>query len=463
MAFVFYDTETTGISTDFDQILQFAAIRTDADLNEIDRFEIRCRLLPHVIPHPAALKVTGMTIARATDPSLPCHYEMIRTIQAKMAEWSPAIFVGYNSLNFDEHLLRQALFRTLHAPYLTNTNGNCRADAMTLVQAASQFSPECVVVPTGPTGKAVFKLDQLAPANGFSHENAHDALADVEATIHMAKCVRERAPDCWSRFVRFSSKAGVNSFVESEDAFVLTEFYFNRPYHYVVAPLGADPDNPAAQLCLDLRHDLDWVSSLTDAQLGTWVAKSPKPVRKVRTNAAPSIAPVDDVPPSFLGALSEDHIEAAAQRVRDDDELRQRLIKAVMANRVDYEDSPHVEEQIYAGFIPDGDKARMETFHLVPWQYRVAIVEALEDERLRYYGYRLIHERHPELLTAEVREFYRTHDSGRLMDASGTAKWNTLLVALAAIGETRVGCSEEQSEMLNEYEAYLQARIAAGG
>ncbi len=463
MAFVFYDTETTGISTAFDQILQFAAIRTDADLNEIDRFEIRCRLLPHIIPHPAALKVTGMTIARATEPGLPCHYEMIRAVQSKMAGWSPAIFVGYNSLNFDEHLLRQALFRTLHAPYLTNTNGNCRADAMTLVQAASQISPGCVVIPTGPTGKAVFKLDQLAPANGFAHDNAHDALADVEATIHMAKCIRERAPDCWSRFVRFSSKAGVNAFIDGEDAFVLTEFYFNKPYHYVVTPLGPDPDNPSARLCLDLRHDVNFVASLSDNALAAWVAKSPKPVRKVRTNAAPSIAPVDDVPPSFLGALTADQIEAASEQIRDDDGLRQRLIEAVMSGRGEYEDSPHIEEQIYAGFIPDDDKARMETFHLVPWQNRVVIVDALEDERLRYYGYRLIHERHPELLSAEIREFYRTHDSGRLMDASGTAKWNTLLVALAAIGETRVGCSEEQSQMLDEYEAYLQARIAAGG
>ena len=47
MAFVFYDTETTGSDTFYDQILQFAAIRTDDALNEIDRFEIRCRIQPH--------------------------------------------------------------------------------------------------------------------------------------------------------------------------------------------------------------------------------------------------------------------------------------------------------------------------------------------------------------------------------------------------------------------------------
>jgi len=43
MSFVFYDTETKGISTAFDQILQFGAIKTDDDLNEIERFEIGAR------------------------------------------------------------------------------------------------------------------------------------------------------------------------------------------------------------------------------------------------------------------------------------------------------------------------------------------------------------------------------------------------------------------------------------
>lgn len=462
MSFVFYDTETTGISTDFDQILQFAAIWTDADLNEIDRMDTRCRLLPHVVPHPAALKVTGMSIARVNDAALPCHYEMVRSIRAKLETWSPAIFIGYNSMRFDEQLLRQALFKTLHEPYLTNTNGNSRADAMTLIQTASQFTPECVVVPRNAKGNCVFKLDQLAPANGFSHDNAHDALADVEATIHLAKCVRDGSPECWSRFLRFSSKVGVNGFVASKGAFVLTEFYFNRPYHFVVAPIGPDPDNPAAQLCLDLRHELDFVSSLSQTALATWVAKSPMPIRKVRTNAGPSLAPVEEVPAAFLGALNPDQIAAAARRVREDTDLKQRLIAAVIEGRKHFETSPHVEEQIYTSFIPISDKPRMEAFHLARWQDRVAILEEFQDERLRYYGLRLIHERYPEFLPPEARDFYRNHDRARLMDVTGSAKWNTLAASLGAIEETRKGCTPDQLSMLNEYEAYLQDRIAAG-
>ena len=129
MAFVFYDTETTGTDAAFDQILQFAAIRTDAHLNELDRFEIRCRLMPHIVPAPAAMLVTKVGAAQLFDPSLCSHYDMMCRIRAKLIAWSPALFIGYNSLHFDEHLLRQAFYKSLHPPYLTNTGGNSRCDA----------------------------------------------------------------------------------------------------------------------------------------------------------------------------------------------------------------------------------------------------------------------------------------------------------------------------------------------
>ena len=77
MVYVFYDTETTGRDTTFDQILQFAAMLADADLNELDRFETRCPLLPYVIPAPGALLAPGVTPAMLTDCDLPSHYEMM--------------------------------------------------------------------------------------------------------------------------------------------------------------------------------------------------------------------------------------------------------------------------------------------------------------------------------------------------------------------------------------------------
>jgi exodeoxyribonuclease I len=117
-SFVFYDTETTGTDTVFDQILQFAAILTDDHMRELDRFEIRCRLLPHVVPAAGALIATGVSPLLLTDSALPTHYEA-RQIARKLADWSPSIFLGYNSMSFDEELLRQTFYQTLQPIYVT--------------------------------------------------------------------------------------------------------------------------------------------------------------------------------------------------------------------------------------------------------------------------------------------------------------------------------------------------------
>ena len=58
--YLFYDTETTGLNVAFDQVVRFAAIRTDEELRELDRHEISIRLRPDVVPSPEALLTTGL-------------------------------------------------------------------------------------------------------------------------------------------------------------------------------------------------------------------------------------------------------------------------------------------------------------------------------------------------------------------------------------------------------------------
>ncbi len=95
MAFILYDLETTGKLTAFDQILQFAAIKTDDELSILDTFDVRCRLSPHIVPSPEALLITGVEVADLTDAPI-SHFEMMRQIHAKMRAWSMggAVFVG---------------------------------------------------------------------------------------------------------------------------------------------------------------------------------------------------------------------------------------------------------------------------------------------------------------------------------------------------------------------------------
>src|SRR5690349_13646096 len=90
---VLYDVETTGTSKCFDQILQFAAVKLDANWQEVDRLEVRSRLLPHIIPAPSALQITKQRIEDIVDPRAPSHYEMTRQISVTLRSWGPCIYL----------------------------------------------------------------------------------------------------------------------------------------------------------------------------------------------------------------------------------------------------------------------------------------------------------------------------------------------------------------------------------
>jgi exodeoxyribonuclease-1 len=244
--FVFYDTETTGNNTAFDQILQFGAIKTDENLNEIDRFETRRRLQPHIVPAPMALKVTGVTPKMLLDPTQLSRHAAMRMAHEKLSDWSPSVFVGFNSISFDENLLRQAFYQTLQPIYLTNTGGNTRADMLRIAHAVGAYAPNAIAIPLENSGKQVFKLDQLSPANGFDHENAHDAMGDVEATIHLAKLIRDRAPEVWGRMMGLSRKQDTEDILQEEEILCLTQYFGGRAHNRYVTECGANPTYDAS-------------------------------------------------------------------------------------------------------------------------------------------------------------------------------------------------------------------------
>ena len=48
--FVFYDFETSSSNKYWGQIIQIGAVLTNDNLDELDRFDARCRLSPGIIP-----------------------------------------------------------------------------------------------------------------------------------------------------------------------------------------------------------------------------------------------------------------------------------------------------------------------------------------------------------------------------------------------------------------------------
>ena len=462
MSFVFYDTETTGLNTFFDQILQFGAIRTDHELREMERFEIRCRLLPHVVPAPQALLTNGLGVEQLTDPALPSHYDMTRDIKAKLDEWSPAVFIGHNSMWFDETLLRQAFYQTLHDPYLTNTNGNCRLDSLPILQAVNFFQPGILSVPVGEKGRPVFKLDQLAPANGFPHDDAHDAIGDVEATLHLCRLLSERAAGYWSNFVRFAPKAAVLDFIEANEVFSFTASFYGKTHSWMVTALGPNPGYDAEWFVFDLSNDPEAFAALADDGLDARLAASPKPVRRLRSNAGPCILPCEDISAAVRMKMPGiDELRRRAAWIRGNEGFTQHLIAAMIDTDVEKEPSVHVEEQIYPDFTGHEDRAIMAEFHESAWSGRAALLDRLDDVRLKVLDERLLYIEAPEAMPAPDRRRHEAELAARLVADEGTVPWRTLPRALRETEALLAGSPADGAPILEGLRDYLVGRAEA--
>ena len=110
---IFYDLETSGRGENhkktrngqWDQILQVGAILCDENLVERDRFEIKCNLNKTLIPNPSALLVNNLSLTTIRNTNNISSYRLVCDMLDKFREWGSAIYIGFNSIDFDEEFL----------------------------------------------------------------------------------------------------------------------------------------------------------------------------------------------------------------------------------------------------------------------------------------------------------------------------------------------------------------------
>jgi len=182
--FLFYDLETTGLNKAFDQVLRFAAIRTDQQYNELEREEISICLRPDIIPHPLAVATNQLSVDQCSQGV--SEGEGITKIH-KMLNQPGTISLGYNTLGFDDEFLRFSFFRNFLPPYTHQYASGCgRMDIYPMLAMYYLFDREALQWPVI-EGELSFKLEELSKANKLASGASHDALVDVLATLELTK------------------------------------------------------------------------------------------------------------------------------------------------------------------------------------------------------------------------------------------------------------------------------------
>jgi len=463
--FVFYDFETSSSNKSWGQIIQVGAILTNDNLDELDRYEARCRLSPSIIPEAMALIVNKSSPKMLKGANL-SHYEMIRQLVETLKRWGKATFIGFNSIDFDEEFLRTTLFQTLEYPYLTNSNGNNRGDLLNLARAANLYYPNTLKNSMSAKGNAVYKLDQMAPLNGIEHGDAHSAIGDVIATLGVAKIISKKAPSVWKASQLTTNKDSTLEVIKKELYFCTNEYFYGKSRPYVQAFVCPHPKYQWPK-CFDLKHDPSIYLDMPADALKVAMGKNPKFLRTVRHNKHPII-----MNPSYgnefeeYKMIGEEKLIARAKLIKNHKQFAEKISlilqdEAEEKEQTRSQEDVYEEESIYTKFTSPEDNKIMPEFHKAEWEKKLSVLDKLKDERLHYFGRRLIYEEKPEMLPKE--EYNQIHRTiaKRLLSTS-TEKWNTIPRTYSEIDTLREKFEREgQPEkltILDDINAYVEEK-----
>jgi exodeoxyribonuclease I len=461
--FVFYDFETSSSNKYWGQIIQVGAILTNDNLEELDRYEARCRLSPSIIPEAMALIVNKSSPKMLKGANL-SHYEMIRQFVETLKRWGKATYIGYNSIEFDEEFLRNTLFQTLEYAYLTSTNGNNRGDLLNLARAANLYYPNTLKNSISDKGNAVYKLDQMAPLNGIEHSDAHSAIGDVIATLGIAKIIAKKAPSVWKASLCTTNKDETLKIIKSELYFCTNEYFYGKSRPYVQAYVCQHPRFQWPK-CFDLKHDPQVFLNMPVADLKVAMGKNPKFLRTIRHNKHPII-----MNPSYGNEFDEykmigaEKLASRAKMIKDNTKFAEKISQILLDEVEEKEQTKsqediYEEESIYTKFTSNEDNKMMPEFHKAEWDKKLSVLGKIKDERLHYFGRRLIYEERPEVLPKEEYNQIRATIAKRLL-STNNEKWNTISRTYSEIDTLREKFEREGKPenlaILDDINAYVE-------
>ena len=371
--FLFHDYETFGTSPALDRPAQFAALRTDADFTTIGEPEVfYCKPADDYLPQPEAVLITGITpqVARAKGDNEAAFAKRIHDLFTV----PNTCVVGYNNVRFDDEVTRNIFYRNFYDPYAWSwQNHNSRWDLLDLMRACYALRPEGINWPENEEGLPSFRLEHLTKANGIEHSNAHDAMADVYATIAMAQLVKAKQPKLFAYLYSHRSKQKLATLIDVPQMKPLVHvsgmFGAARGNTSWVAPLAWHPENRNAVIMVDLAGDMSPLLALDadglrerlytpKCELGDAAAV---PVKLVHLNKCPVLAQANTLRPEDAERLGIDRQRCLdnLQILRDHPQVREKVL-AIFAEAEPFVPSENVDAQIYNGFFSDADRAAMK-------------------------------------------------------------------------------------------------------
>ena len=466
--YIFYDIETTGLNKAFDQILRFAAIRTDHQFNETERYQLKVKLRPDVIPSPGAMITNRLAVADLTSGL--CEFEAIRQIHELMNQ-RETISLGYNSLGFDDEFLRFSFHRNLLPPYTHQFQNGCyRMDLLPIAVMFWLYKRDVIRWPRIHSQPSL-RLEHIRETNQLASGPSHDATVDVAATLELARRF-SRNRKMWNYLMGYFEKetdvdriAGIPASFQSalgehrKALMVSSEYGPQQMYQIPVLSIGNSI--PYTNQTLWLRLDLPELRNTIPDTIAesTWVVR--------KRYGEPGIL----LPPSqrYLKYLSDERKAVVADNLNWLQSNSSKFQKIVSYYReFTYPFIPNLDPDaaLYQiGFFSRADEQLFREFQTVPIEEKKDIASRLKSPDARKLAVRLLCRNYPqhisEAMAAEFDAYLRhvnpTREDEAIVDYRGAPRTtpSAALAEIRRLGQS-AGLDPDQVELLEDLKNYIK-------
>jgi exodeoxyribonuclease-1 len=475
-SFVWYDLETWGTDPRTSRIAQFAAQRTDLELNPVGApVNLLCRAADDLLPSPQASLVTGLA-PQDTERDGLIEADFFTRVCEELSQPGTCA-VGYNSIRFDDEFLRFGLYRNFYDPYEREwRDGNSRWDLLDFLRLAHALRPEGLEWPKREDGAASFRLEHLAEANGTREGAAHEALSDVNALIGLARKLRAAQPRLWDYALSLRDKRHVAGLVDVAAGPPLLHVSGRYPAlrlcSALVLPIAVHPQIQTRVIVIDLDCDPALLADLDAAaiaeRLYTPAADLPEGERRValkevHTNKCPVLVPMAHLREADFERLGIDRAaaERRAARLRATAGLAEK-VRRVFASEAHREPSD-ADAALYDGFINDADRRQFARIRSSAPAALRGIAANLRDPRCPELLLRYRARNWPESLDAGEREAWNEYRRRRLGRDSGLSEYDfeSYRASIASLrAQHEAGPAQALLDALEDWGRQLEADLA---
>jgi len=418
--FLWYDTETFGLSPFSDRIAQFASIRTDMDLNETgEETVLYSKITPDYLPSVSACLVTGITPEETLRKGL-CESDFIERVNSLFS--TPLTIVsGFNNIQFDDEFIRCTLYRNLMDPYRREwANGCSRWDIIDLVRAVHDFRPDGIKFQHRlESGAPSIKLTSLTEDNGIEQVGAHDAFVDVRATIAVAKMIKERQPKLFGYFLssRGKSESSAKLDIVGRKPVLYTSAEFTSPFGFTrpIMPLSGSANSGNYVYCFDLTED---PTPLFDEKTDIFSVKG---FIRVQVNRCPCLSPMAMLKDERIRKrlnLNMDTIERNAMALKSLPPIQARVSQAEEAHAINGDQDP--DTRIYAdSFFSKHDRDNFDLIRRTSPSKKLSLRLNYDQDKANTMVFRHVARNWPQVLTEKEKAEWKNFCSSRMVRPLG--------------------------------------------